>query len=384
MIEEGCPVERAARRFSVPITTLKDRVNGRVDLDTVKSGPSTIFTQEEEVFLQRHLHVMTEVGFGYSRQETLNLASDFSFFLGLRDRQCPLSFDWFYSFMTRWPDLKIMKQKDLEVARAKPADEIVVTNYFEELQTILTKYDLMDKPHFIYNIDEKGISAEHKPPKLIAGKFYNAVTSGESKMVTIIGCGSAAGQQIPPFFVFPGEKMVDTLMEGASAGAVGFMSDSGLANSTIFEQYIKEHLVKYIPTRQPGSYALVLYDGHRRHVTIPLILWAIQQQIILFVQPPHCSNDLQQLDVCLQELAWGSACQEYLQEFGGKTITKYDVCKLACKAYTSTNHPSNLQAAFRKSGIYPFDPSMAVGSEDITELDIAEAVEAHLNQTQEV
>jgi len=40
----------------------------------------------------------------------------------------------------------------------------------------------MDKPHCIYNIDEKG-SAEHEPPKIIAGKFYKAqaVTTGKSK-----------------------------------------------------------------------------------------------------------------------------------------------------------------------------------------------------------
>jgi len=55
--------------------------------------------------------------------------------------------------------------------------------------------------------------------------------------MTMIGCGSAAAQQIPPFFVFPGKGMVDTLMEGASAGAVGVMSDSDWSNSTIFEQH---------------------------------------------------------------------------------------------------------------------------------------------------
>ena len=345
--EEDCPIERAAKRFGVPITTLKDRVKGRISIDTVRSGPSTAFSLEDEDVLHRHLKVMAEVGFGYSRQETLNLASDLAFHLGIRNRKYPLSFDWFYSFMSRWPDLKVTKPRSLEAARAKSATESAVKNYFEELKSILTKYDLMDKPHCIYNIDEKGMSADHKPPKIIAGKFYKAqaVTTGKSKTVTMIGCGSAAGQQIPPFFVFPGKRMVDTLMDGASAGAVGVMSDSGWSNSTIFEQYMKEHLVKYIPTRQPGSYVLVLYDGHRSHVTIPLIQWAIQQQIVLFVLPPHCSHILQPLDVSCYgplELAWNSACHKYLRESGGKIITRYDVCRLACKAYTSTINPSNL------------------------------------------
>jgi len=31
--EEDCPIERAAKRFGVPITTLKDRVKGRISID---------------------------------------------------------------------------------------------------------------------------------------------------------------------------------------------------------------------------------------------------------------------------------------------------------------------------------------------------------------
>ena len=36
--------------------------------------------------------------------------------------------------------------------------EIVVSNYFEELIEIIVKYGLSDKPHMIFNVDEKGIS----------------------------------------------------------------------------------------------------------------------------------------------------------------------------------------------------------------------------------
>jgi len=121
--EEGCPIERAGKRFSVPITTLKDHVKDRVSIDTVRSGPSTAITQEDEDVLHRHLKVTAEVGFGYLRQETLNLASDLAFHLGIRDRKHPLSFDWFYSFMSQWPDLKITKPRSIEAAIAKSATE---------------------------------------------------------------------------------------------------------------------------------------------------------------------------------------------------------------------------------------------------------------------
>ncbi len=38
-------------------------------------------------------------------------------------------------------------------------------------------------------------------------------------------------------------------------------------------------------------------------------------------------------------------------------IGRYNVCSVACKAYTKGLSQANLQAAFRKSGIHPFNPS---------------------------
>ena len=39
-------------------------------------------------------------------------------------------------------------------------------------------------------------------------------------------------------------------------------------------------------------------------------------------------------------------------------ITRYAVCDLGCKAYTTAVSASNLKSVFKKSGIYPFDSSV--------------------------
>ena len=124
---------------------------------------------------------------------------------------------------------------------------------------------------------------------------------------------------------------------------------------------MKEHLIKYLPVRDASNPALVLYDGHKSHVSLALIEWAKSENIILFVLPPHCSHLLQPLDVsCFGpfEVAWNSACHTYLRENGGKVINRYDICKLACKVYTSTLTPNNVHAAFKKCGIFPFNPNV--------------------------
>ena len=44
----------------------------------LKPGTSSRFSQEQEALLVRHIQTMAEVGYGYSRQDTINLASDYA------------------------------------------------------------------------------------------------------------------------------------------------------------------------------------------------------------------------------------------------------------------------------------------------------------------
>ncbi|XP_056006761.1 uncharacterized protein LOC130050562 [Ostrea edulis] len=351
----------------VPITTLKDRIKGHIDVDTVKSGPSLLFSQEQEALLSQHINAMAELGYGYSRVETINLAPDYAIHLGLRQREKPFSLKWVYNFLQRWPDLKVKKPRSLEAARVKCATRSVIDNNFKELDKIMSQHNFKERPHAIYNIDEKGLSTDHKPPKIVSGSSYKtqAVTSGMSQTITIIGAGNALGQQVPPYFVFPGKRFIDGLLDGASLGATSTMSDSGWSNTYISTSYIKDHLFKYLPHHDEKSPVLVLYDGHRSHISIGLIEWAKENNIILFVLPPHCSHLLQPLDVSCYgpfETAWNSACHRHLRESGGNVITRFDVCKIACKVYAATLTPSNIQVAFRKCGIYPYDPTVVSDS----------------------
>jgi hypothetical protein len=47
--------------------------------------------------------------------------------------------------------------RSLDLARAKSASEEKTDNYFTELSEIMKKYNLEDKPHLIFNVDEKGV-----------------------------------------------------------------------------------------------------------------------------------------------------------------------------------------------------------------------------------
>ena len=82
MYRSELPVERVAKIFSIPVNTLKDRVRGKTGIDTVKSGPPPTFSTEHEALLYQHLSTMSEIGYGYSRHDTINLATDYATHLG--------------------------------------------------------------------------------------------------------------------------------------------------------------------------------------------------------------------------------------------------------------------------------------------------------------
>ena len=128
-----------------------------------------MFNLEQEALLCKHLNTMAEIDYGYSRQETINMTSDFAHHLGLCDKYHRLSIQWLYNFVSRWPELKVKKPRSLEIARARSATRPSIGSYFTEIRKVIDKYNLKDKPNNMFNIDEKGLSTEHKLPRIVTG-----------------------------------------------------------------------------------------------------------------------------------------------------------------------------------------------------------------------
>ncbi|XP_041369513.1 uncharacterized protein LOC121383507 [Gigantopelta aegis] len=307
---QGMPIKKAARICSVPYSTLHDRLSGKTDIDCVKSKPDPLLSQEEEQTLVTHVEFMSSVGFGYTRTEVLNIATDLAVHLGKREKgEKTFSLQWFYGFMKRWPELRVQKPRSLEIMRAKATSKDTINKYFDSLEKILDKYDLRNSPESIYNIDEKGIVENHKPPSIVASRSNVpvAVTTSRSNTTTVLACGNALGVAIPPYFVFKGKRMREELLAGCTAGTAG--------------------------------------TARERH-------------IILFVLPAHTSHVLQPMDVgCFGpfERIYNGMRHTYIREHATSGIDRHSLCETVCKVYCVALTPANLQSSFRKTGIYPFD-----------------------------
>ena len=164
---------------------------------------------------------MGAVVYGYTRAEVISLGSEYAVHLGKREKEHPLTEQWFYNLLSRWPEMKVCKPRSLSELRAKTTSQESINTYFTELGRIMDKYNLKDKPACIYNVDEKGITQNYSPPQVVSGVDTkpSVISSEKSSTVTVLGCGNALGHQIPPFFVFPGVSWRQELMEGATPGA---------------------------------------------------------------------------------------------------------------------------------------------------------------------
>jgi len=63
----------------------------------------------------------------------------------------------------------MINARALSKERAQSTTEQVVNQYYENLQQVLIKNNLTEKPHLIYNFDEKGIQTEHRLQKFWPG-----------------------------------------------------------------------------------------------------------------------------------------------------------------------------------------------------------------------
>ena len=69
-VEDGSPINQAAREHGVPKTTLRDRLSGRV-VHGSNPGPNPQLTSSEELELSSFIKESAKVGYGKTRKDIM-------------------------------------------------------------------------------------------------------------------------------------------------------------------------------------------------------------------------------------------------------------------------------------------------------------------------
>ena len=121
-----------------------------------------------------------------------------------------ISNGWWRRFLERQKSLSLRRGDATCHLRLSAINEETLNHYFDMLEDVLKTHDLMDHPERIYNMDETGMPLDPPPPRIVAKKGQKKVrsrNSGRKGQVTVIGCGNAVGQPIPPFVIFDAAKL---------------------------------------------------------------------------------------------------------------------------------------------------------------------------------
>ena len=347
-VRGGMSVREAAKLYNLPFETLR-RVVGKVDLEC-RSGPPTVLTEHEEDELASYCVKMSDMGFGLSRTDVMAVAFKVAEASGRKHhfRDGAAGRAWFNGFRARHPRLTLCSSQSLSRARASCANREIISDFFGKLAAVYAKLNLLMKPMNIFNMDETGVTIVHKGGKVvteIGRRNVWAITAGaKGKTHTTLTCVSASGFVLPPFLIYPRQRITENLKERAIAGTVFHCSDSGWVNTDLFLVSL-EFFAQSIPPSRP---VLLILNGHSSHVSIEAIEFARSNNIHMLCLPAHTTHILQPLDVGVFKSFYYKACKKRLAEHSNRVITTEQIASLVGVAWPQSIMPVNIMSGFKK------------------------------------
>lgn len=360
-------VNKAAIKFGIPKTTLKDRLKKNCNKKTPRLGPPSCLGDAAEQKLVNHIKKLQSYGFAPDRKSVRTWAFLLAEKLGVKHKfnkeSGQAGYDWLQLFLHRHPDISIRKAEGVSIARATGMCKENCKHYFELLGKILDEHELHTKPSHIFNVDETGLQMNNKPGQVLAAKGsknVSSITSGEKgETISVIACCNAEGTFLPPYVIFKGKHKKLEYLDGMPNGSNMAMGEkSAYVNGPIFFDWLKNHFL----LRKPTGSVLLILDGHTSHTnSVEVLEFCEENSIILLCLPSHTTHYLQPLDRSFFKSLKSNfymACNNYIRTNPTRKLSRHQFGKLLGFAWNMSASVKNGVAGFRASGISPYNPEI--------------------------
>lgn len=112
--------------------------------------------------------------------------------------------------------------------------------------------------------------------------------------------------------------------------------------------------------KSAGRTRVLVMDGHNSHFSLAFLQFCVEHNIVVICYPAHCTHALQGLDVvCFAKMKriWHEELDTHYQ-LTQKHVTKLTYAKVFGTAFLKAFSKDTILAAFRATGVYPFDPNI--------------------------
>ncbi|CAG9133859.1 unnamed protein product [Plutella xylostella] len=337
-VKAGYSLRTAAEKHGVNHCSLlryvrkRDASGGEENQDMGYNAHNRVFNEQQERDLSKYLIRCADIYFGLTKKDVLKLAYELTIKYNLErprtwDDKLVAGEEWFR--MKRNPELSVRAAQATSLSRATSFNKSNVDAFYDNLTIVMDRDNF--GPQDIYNTDETGITTVQKPNRVVArrcARQVGSVTSAErGTLVTVAFAWNAIGNVIPPFFVFPRVRFQEHFVRDGPVGSAGGENPSGWMQDKTFLNFL-EHFKKY-------------KNASPLHKVRPVSLraWAAQAPAWRL---PHRGGESSRLPQAEDDTR-----ARYLFLF-----------RIVASAMPVALTPSNIQAGFRKTGIYPYNRNL--------------------------
>ncbi|XP_045492332.1 tigger transposable element-derived protein 1-like [Colias croceus] len=361
-------VRQICKEFSIPKTTILDKISGRRPGGVKKPGPRPTLGVNGEKKVVEWLLNISKCGFPVKKQELLQTIEKI-----IHEGEIKNNFKdnrpgekWFKKFLARNKVISLKNAEGINKARAQVTEQSIRL-WFRQLEEYLesiNQKEILSEPMRIFNGDESGFALCPKTGKVIGPRgfknLYQIKPNNEKENITVLLTFNANGDMCPPCVVFPyirpPKAVVDSMPQEWCLGK----SETGWMRGEIFFEYITNEFNSWIVDNNIKKPVLLLVDGHKSHMSLALSTMCEKLQIILYALPPNTTHILQPADVSVfapVKTYWKSTVRKFLSkpENFNSAVTKTNFCTLLNDVLKHPNMSDNIKNGFKRCGLYPFD-----------------------------
>jgi hypothetical protein len=350
---------QAAAQFNIPRRTIINKLKGG---EIKKHGHPLTFSEEEENQFVKCILTFSEYGFPL---DMFDLRMVVKSYLSRIGRIIPHfknnvpGRDWAISFIHRHKKLSARFASNIKRSRAGINEE-VLREYVKNLGDTCAGVPAEN----CWNFDETNLTDNPGQKKVLCKrgmKYPERICNTSKSSISLMFCGNAAGEVLPPYVVYKAQNLWNTWTENGPPGCRYNVSQNGWFDTTCFQDWFETILLPRLK-KQNGK-KVVVCDNLSSHFSVEVLRLCEENNISFVCLPANSTHITQPLDVAFfrpMKAAWRNILTNWKSTpEGGRSLSLDKSCfpRLLKKLMEDihVNEGKNLVSGFKACGITPVD-----------------------------